>query len=438
MLTLNDTVQAYVAEFHARAAELDGPAELLDTRRRALSRFREFGFPTTRHEEWKYTSVAQLAKTSFVPTQPTLNGQARELAIAGVADCRLVFVNGRYQPNLSFITALPGGVLVTNLASAFRTQGDLLAAHLTQQARFDEQQVFVALNTALMQDGAFVYLPSGRVVEEPIHVLHISTGEGTPSVSHPRNLVILEDDAQTTIIESYVGLNGGAYFTNAVTELVAGERTVIDHYKVELESNSAFHIATQQSRQGTGSNFSTHNISFGGALVRNDINATLAGRGSEATVNGLYVVGGRQHVDNHTGIDHAQPHCNSHELYKGVIAGSATGVFNGKIFVRRDAQKTDAKQTNQNLLLSRDATINTKPQLQIYADDVKCTHGATVGQLDADALFYLRTRGIPRVEAEALLTFAFASDLLGRIKIAPLRTMLEAELFQRLPKEARA
>jgi Fe-S cluster assembly protein SufD len=321
--------------------------------------------------------------------------------------------------------------------------------HLARYARYRDR-AFVALNTALMEDGAYVRIPRGVIVEEPIHLLFVgSAADGAPAVSHPRILIVAEENSQATVIETFVGVgdgvgrptpglpDGGVYFTNAVTEIVAAENAVLDHYRVQRESETAFHIATQWVQQARSSNFASHAISLGGALVRTDITAVLDGPGIESTLNGLYVVGGQQHVDTHTAIDHAQPHCNSHELYKGILDGRATAVFNGKIFVRQDAQKTDAKQTNQNLLLSRDAVIDTKPQLEIFADDVRCTHGATVGQLDADALFYLRSRGIDAAEARALLTYAFASDILGRIKVAPLRTALEELLFTRLPSIAR-
>src|SRR5262249_35960865 len=239
-------------------------------------------------------------------------------------------------------------------------------------------------------------------------LFYSTTGE--PAVAHPRSLVVAGTSSQLTLVETYAGRDGEVYFTNAVTEVVAGENAVLDHYKVQRESRAAFHVATTQVRQARSSNFSSHFIGLGGGLVRNEVRALLDAEGCECTVNGLYVAGGRQHADNHTVIDHARPHCASHELYKGILDGHAHGVFNGKIFVREDAQKTDAKQTNQTLLLSDDAVINTKPQLEIYADDVKCTHGATVGQLDAESLFYLRARGIGLDEARSLLIFAFAND----------------------------
>jgi Fe-S cluster assembly protein SufD len=455
MPTLTRETETYLAQF----AELEkrlaghGPASLLPLRREAIARFAELGFPTTRDEEWKYTSVAPLTRTVFQPARRELGAASPErLPFGQITRCRLVFVNGWLAPQLSTLEAggrseatqgathLPRGVTVRSLADALENEFGCVEAHLARGAQYRDH-AFVALNTALMEDGAFVRIARGAVVEEPIHLLFLGTAGDTPSVSHPRVLIVAEENSQATVLETYACVDNGAgtqpYWTNAVTEIVAAENAVLDHYKTQRESETAFHVATMWVRQARSSNFSSHSISLGGALVRNDITAVLGGPGIESTLNGLYVVGGRQHVDNHTAIDHAHPHCNSHELYKGILDGHATGVFNGKIFVREDAQKTDAKQTNQNLLLSRDAVIDTKPQLEIFADDVRCTHGATVGQLDADALFYLRSRGIGEAEARGLLTYAFASDILGRIKVPPLRSALEELLFSQLPSTAR-
>jgi Fe-S cluster assembly protein SufD len=407
------------------------PLSLL--RREAFARFAALGFPTTRDEEWKYTNVAPIARTQFRLPERAEDSAAR-WALRGEAACRLVFVNGILTPALSSAGPLLGGARVGNLAQLSASE-ERITRHLARYATF-EQRAFTALNTALAADGAFVYLPRGVVLEEPIELLFVATGETEPIVAHPRVLIVAEESSQATVIERYTGDDGAVYFTNSVTEIVLGENAVLDHYRVQQEGKGAFHIATQQLYQSRSSNFTSHAIQLGGDLVRNDLNALLDGEGIECTLNGLYVVGGRQHSDTHTAIDHAKPHCNSHELYKGILDGHGTGVFNGKIFVRQDAQKTDAKQTNQNLLLSDDATINTKPQLEIFADDVRCTHGATVGQLDRDALFYLRSRGLGEVEARSLLTYAFASDILERIRVEPLRRELESRLFERLPKSA--
>ncbi|MDW8366551.1 MAG: Fe-S cluster assembly protein SufD, partial [Abditibacteriales bacterium] len=392
--TMKPETQIYLAHFEALKKRLDanGLLPLSALRHRAMERFAALGFPTLKHEEWKYTNVAPIARVAFQPTERGGSAvQERDLKPLGdVMRCRLVFVNGHFAPHLSTLDALPSGVRAGSLADALRSDSATVEAHLAQYAAFDHHP-FVALNTALMEEGAFVHVRRGAVVEEPIHLLLVSTPNGAPWVAHPRHLIVLDENSQATVVETYIGsgwtaTEGCPYFTNAVTEIVVGENAVLDHIKVQRESAAAFHIATVQLQLSRSSTVTSFSISLGGALVRNDINAVLGGEGAEATLNGLYVASGTQHVDHHTLIVHAQPHCPSHELYKGILDGKATAVFNGKIHVRPGAQKTDAKQTNQNLLLSRDATINTKPQLEIYADDVRCTHGATVGQLDADAL----------------------------------------------------
>jgi len=282
-----------------------------------------------------------------------------------------------------------------------------------------------------------VYLPKGTLLEAPIHLIFVSAPSDAPIVSHPRTLVVAGEGSQASVIESYVGLGGGSYFTNAVSEILVGANAHLTHYKLQREGDGAFHVGTVAARQQADSTFTSHSVSFGGLLVRSDTNATLDAEGSTCTLNGLYMVAGRQHVDHHTLIDHRKPHGSSRELYKGVLDGHATGVFNGKVFVRPDAQKSDAGQVNKNLLLSEGATMNTKPQLEIFADDVKCSHGATIGRLDADAIFYLRARGIGAAAARNLLTYAFANELLNRMDVEPIRRQLEAVLSSRLHDQLR-
>jgi Fe-S cluster assembly protein SufD len=296
-----------------------------------------------------------------------------------------------------------------------------------------DRNAFIALNTAFLDGLHFTRVPSGKVIEQPIEISH-TAGPGTALPHyHPRTLIVVGANAHCTIIETYQGT--GSYFTNAVTEIVVGDSAVVDHYKIQEESREAFHIATMQVTLGRSANFTSHSISIGGALVRNDANATLS-EGTEATLNGLYIVNGRQHVDNHTQIDHAKPHGTSHEVYKGILDGNASAVFNGRIIVRKDAQKTDSKQTNKNLVLSDDAVIDTKPELQILADDVRCTHGATIGQLDAEALFYLQSRGIGKSQARDVLTYAFAQDIIDRVKVPALKDHLEKVLFEKFHERA--
>jgi Fe-S cluster assembly protein SufD len=363
---------------------------LQELRRSAFQRFSDVGFPTTHDEEWRFTNVAPIARCSFSPL-PTPIG----------------------------FRGVPDGVETPRPEKA--------APYLARLASCDRNP-FVALNTAFLKDFVFLWIPAGTIVAEPIRLEFLLSGGAKPSVTHPRVLVVAGENAHCTIVESYVG--GGSYFTNAVTEIVAGDGSVIDHYKLQRESLKAFHVATLQAQVGRGASFSTHNISFGAALTRNDVGAELA-EGAEATLNGLYIAAGSQHVDNHTVIDHAKPHGTSHELYKGILDGHAAGVFNGRIIVRKDAQKTDSKQTNKNLVLSDDAVIDTKPELQIFADDVRCTHGATIGQLDPEALFYLQSRGIGSLDARALLTYAFAQDVVDRIKVKTLRDSLERVLYEK-------
>jgi Fe-S cluster assembly protein SufD len=352
--------------------------------------------------------------------------------LAEGAAARLVFVNGRLSARLSSLGELPAGVIVASLAEALEKAPDKVEPWLGQHARFDDHP-FVALNTAFLRDGALVWVPRGVIVEKPIHLMFVSSSTGTePIVTFPRNLFVAGENSQVTLVETYAG--EGAYFTCPVTELVAGPASVVDHYKVQIESREAFHMATFQIEAERSCTPSSHSISIGGALVRNDVNAVLDGEGIDCILNGLYLAEGRQVIDNHMRVEHAKPHCASHELYKGVLDGAARSVFNGLIHVHPGAQKTDAKQSNRNLLLSSSAIANSNPQLEIFADDVKCTHGSTVGQLDEDAIFYLRSRGIGQEAARSLLTYAFASDIVERIKVEPVRRDLEEFLFARLPQ----
>lgn len=418
----------YSARHEAFLNEQSEATWLRDLRGRAIARFAELGFPTTRHEEWKYTDTRPIAafETGDAPS-PNGHASVEKWQLDGAH--RLVFLAGRFAPELSQLQALPDGVTVCSLAEALSRDSEIVQQNLARYAEF-EDAAFVALNTAFFQDGAFIHVPQNVVVETPIHLLFL-TPDGM--LSQPRNLFLIGDNSQITIVEEYAAKSvQGRGFTNGVTEISAGKNAQIDHYKVTTEGEAAFHVGTMQVQQDRDCNFSSHSITFGGQIVRHQANAVMGESGIETTLNGLYVGGGDQVIDNHTVMDHAQPHCNSHELYAGVLAGRARGVFNGKIFVRLDAQKTDAKQTNRALLLSSDAEIDAKPQLEIFADDVKCTHGATVGQLDEDALFYLRARGINQHDAQDILTYAFAGEIIERVQVAPLRERLEQALFAKL------
>ena len=433
----------YRAEYeHAAAARRrDEPAWLARTREQAFDRFLSLGFPTTRDEEWRFTSVTPLAQVPFAlgaaPVNEDTPARVAPFRLPVPTAAELVFVNGFFVPALSHVNALPDGAVIDDLPIALTT----VSRHpvVTRLAAFD-RRAFTALNTALFSDGVFICLPAQVSVSAPIHVLYLSTDErsGRPVMSHPRVAVAIGEQSQACVVETYAGASPGPYFTNAVTEISLGEQAVLDHYKLQHESEQAFHIGTMHVRADRAANFTSHSISLGGSLVRNEVIAALEGEGVECTLNGLYLADGQRLVDNHTTIDHARPHCGSREVYKGILADRARGVFNGKIIVRPDAQKTDAKQTNRALLLSEDAQINTKPQLEIFANDVKCTHGAAVGQLDDEAIFYLRSRGLSEPQARQILIQAFLGEVLHRIPSAAVRTAVDHMVGQAFTSRLRA
>ncbi|MBA3725918.1 MAG: Fe-S cluster assembly protein SufD [Armatimonadetes bacterium] len=434
MLDLNSKVSAFESAFDEAQPELNaiGFGEM---RRSAMARFLELGIPTTKDEEWKFTSAREIAETEFdfSPTKVDVDLSRMDKVAFGTGGPLLVFVNGAFSVEHSRVDGLPEGVIVKSLRRALSEDASIVEKHLGKVIDLDES-AFTALNTAFFEGGYFVFVPKNTIVEQPIYVAFIAASSGMPAISHPRNLLVVENHAQASVVESYIG-DAGASFVNAVTECVAGEDAVLEHVKLQLGSTEALHVTSMQIVQGRASNVKSTVVTMGGKLVRNDTNSVLAGQGCECTINGLYVGHGDQHIDNHTRLDHAQPNCPSHELFKGVLADKSSAVFNGKIIVRRIAQKTDSKQSNMNLLLSDDAVINTKPQLEIFADDVRCTHGATIGRLDEDALFYLRSRGIDKTDARNLLIYAFASDVIDRIKIPELRESLEDMLFERFAEK---
>ncbi|MGK2858679.1 MAG: Fe-S cluster assembly protein SufD [Thermoanaerobaculia bacterium] len=432
MTNILETTDSAVDRLAGLHASLDGSSTLVDELRLGgLARFRELGFPTTKQEEWIYTNVAPIARTEFRLAERR-SGLLDLTAIApySLADeaaLELVFVNGHYSDSLSR-TLVPTPVTARSLAAMLAERADVVAPHLVAQ-----DGAFTALNTAFLHDGAYISIPEGRVIERPIHLLFISTPLATPQMTSPRIVIVAGRSAEARVVESYVGLGDAIYLTNVVTEIVAGENSRIDHTKVQLESEQAFHVSLTSVRQARDSHVFSHAIQLGGALVRNEIHATLDGEGSECQLDGLFVLRGSQHVDNHTVIDHAKPHATSEEFYKGVLDGRSRGIFDGKIIVRKDAQKTSSRQTNNNLLLSNEAIIDSKPQLEILADDVKCTHGSTIGQIDEEALFYLQSRGVGRTEARGILTFAFASEIVGRLTVETLKSRLETALLGRIP-----
>ena len=425
-----DWYQSRFADFEQNLnGEAQSPVHQL--RRDAIAHFTATGFPTNRDEEWRFTNIAPLTRIDF-----ELAAKTDEPATANIAPLRYglpgpVFVDGHFAPSLSQLDALPQGVVVKNLRAAFNEDADLVSRYIGQDA-MSEEQAFTALNTAFVQDGVLIYLPQGTVLDTPLHTLFLSTGAKANAVSHPRVLVVAEAHAEATLVESYAGLGVEVYLTNSVCEINVGENASIDHYRVQREAPTAFHISATHVREARSARFRSTSITLGGSLTRNHVHTALMGEGIDSTLNGLYIENGSQHVDNHTLIEHAQPNCQSHEFYKGVLDDEASGVFRGKIHVHQAAQKTDAYQANQNLLLSDSAKIDTKPQLEIYADDVKCSHGATIGQLDADAIFYLRSRGIGHREALRVLTRAFVGEVLDRVRIDGLRDELDRLVTERL------
>jgi Fe-S cluster assembly protein SufD len=401
---------------------------LRELREGAFARFCEVGFPTTRMEDWRFTNVSPIAQAGF---QLARNGsslvskqQIEPYRIEGSA-CLLVFVNGHFAPELSALPKLPAGVRVDSLARQIAECPRDIETHLGRYLN-THRDPFCALNTAFLEDGAYVSIRRGTVMEAPIHLLFVSAGQSTPLMNHPRNLVVAEDGSQIAVVEEYVSLDNTVGFCNSATELVAGDDTIVSHTMIERENTEAFNTSTLRIQQGRNANVASHSVLIGGALVRNNVHPVLAGEGGECLINGLFIGSGHQHLDNYMLVEHAGPHTGSRQFYNGILDQHAHGVFHGRIVVHKDAQKTDAKQTNRNLLLSNDAQIDTKPQLEIFADDVKCTHGATIGQIEEDALFYLRSRGIGEVSARQLLLLAFASECLERMKDWSTRAHVEA------------
>jgi Fe-S cluster assembly protein SufD len=416
------------------------PEWLAGLREREFARFVELGPPAPKLESWKYTSAAPLARTAFRRAEPVpIAAVARAVGELRLPDSiELVFVNGRLSRELSTPAPLRPGLTVRSLGGALESDPSMIEPHLGRIAA-DGTEPFEALNAALFEDGAFVSIAPGTVVEQPIHLLFFSVGGRSPSALHPRNLIVAGAGSEATVVETWAGSAGDApAWTNAATEIRCEDGAVFEHYKVEREAPSAFHVHSIRAEQGRSSRFVSHNVSVGGRLVRTDLAVRLAAEGADCVLNGLFYGTGARHVDNHTTIDHAMPHGTSRELYKGILDGRSRGVFYGKIIVRPDAQKTDAMQTNKNLLLSREALVNSTPALEIHADDVKCKHGSTIGQLDPDALFYLRSRGLGEADARALLLYAFAADLASRMRVAPVRRWLETFLGLRLAETGEA
>jgi Fe-S cluster assembly protein SufD len=421
----------YQAAFRALAPTV---AWLELVRGSAMDRFEQLGFPSLTDEEWKYTNLASLAKESFVPATANeeISGDVKRHAYPETATAHVVVVNGFLREDLSVTTGLENVVAVDLFnAGADARYNKIVRKYLARNAGYHNNGL-TALNTALLQSGVFIWIPKNVELETPIQITFVANPSARSSANFPRVLVVAEENSSATVIENFVSNDAKPYFTNAVTEVVVKDGARLDHYRLQRESHNAFHVSTTSAELGRASRYDTTSINLGAQLARHDVSVVMDHEGAETSVDGLYMVGADQHTDTHSVIDHKQPHCNSHQLYKGILDGNGRAVFNGKVFVREGAQKTDAMQTNKNLLLSNKARVDTKPQLEIFADDVKCAHGAAVGQIDPEELFYLETRGIAPELGRSLLTYGFAEEVIGKIKLASIRSELDEVVLRQL------
>jgi Fe-S cluster assembly protein SufD len=431
--------QRFVAQFDefSRDGARSAPSRVNAMRTRAMESFATLGFPTTKNEDWHFTSVSPITESEFTFVLAA-TGDVRESDLTQFAfgdDWHTaVFVNGRFAPELSSLDALDSGLRFVPLADAWTSAPDL-AKRVGTIVSAPERHAFTQLNTAFMPDGAVVHVGRDVRVLHPIHLVFVTDANAAKTVMYPRNLIVLERGAKATVVESYVSLSDATYLTNAVTEVAVDDGATLEHYKIQRESRRAFHVGTAEARQGRDSHYISFSFATGAELSRTNVYTNLDGEGCGATLNGLYMLDGDQHCDHQTRIEHTQPNCFSREVYKGVLDGRSHGVFNGKVYVHPIAQKTDGKQTNNTLLLSKDARVDTKPQLEIFADDVKCTHGATVGRLDEMALFYMKSRGVNAETARRLLVYAFAAGVVETIEQPELREVLERITLERFVKE---
>ncbi len=437
MVQAAEIMEQYAAAFDRFSKQRSGkePDWMTQIRKDAFSYFQEIGFPHTRMEEWRHTPIAPWINREYSLRESgdsTIQAaDIQDYNSARLDAYRLVFINGWFDAALSDLKKIPEGVRIESIAAVLRSEPARLEPYLARKGSY-ENRPFAALNTAFMQDGVYLHIPNNTKLEKPVHLFYYSAPGSDYPVSYPRNVIVAGKSSQAIVIESYAGPAGGEYFINAATEVSVGANAIVEHCKIQRESERAFHVTFSQAHLDHDSRYTHHSIALGGSLVRNDLVSLLDGEGIYCTLNGLSMVDGERHVDNHTWIHHARPHCESHELYKNILDDRGTGVFNGRIFVAKDAQKTDAKQTNQSLLLSDEAEINSMPQLEIYADDVKCTHGSTTGHLEEEAIFYLQARGVDRQAARALLTYAFASEIVNQIGVEAIREEMDRFLHAKL------
>jgi Fe-S cluster assembly protein SufD len=424
----------YADAFDAVTREARVPDPIQALRQAGFDRFAELGFPTTKNEDWHYTSVNEIADQEFtLLTARTDDVQEAQLAPftfgeAGAQWPTIVVVNGRYAPHLSSLRDIPDGVRVETLAESW-ARSKSLASEVGRLANIDA--AFTALNTAFLYDGVYIEIAKEAELTQPIHILYVTDATAAKAMIHPRTVIVAGRHSKATVIESYASVSDAMHFTNAVTEVTVTRGANLTHHKIQREGMRAFHVGTIEVKQAQDSHYQSFSFATGAALSRTNIYTSLDGEGCGATLNGLYMIGGEQHCDHQTQIVHAQPNCFSREVYKGILDDRSHGVFNGKVYVHPIAQKTDGKQTNNTLLLSENAKVDTKPQLEIFADDVKCTHGATIGAIDRQALFYMKSRGIDTARATQLLTYAFAADVLETIALDPLRLELERLTLER-------
>ncbi len=433
-----DLKQQLVADFQANESRLNGETKtpVHQTRREAMQNFEKLGFPTIKHEEWKYSNVNSLVKQAFDFNVKTEFGseELETLAIPNLEGNILYFINGIYNPSLSRIVSPENQLQILSFGQAVKENPSLLDAYFAKYANYQDD-AFTALNTAFAHDGVVVNVPAGKVVEQPIILRFITDARIANAASQPRNLIVVGKNAEVKMAEAFRTIGENGSFTNIVTEIVIDENANVQYYKVQNETEKAYHIGTTQVSQKANSHFYAVTVTVNGGFVRNNLNIVLDGQNCEAFMYGLYFPNGKQHIDNHTLVDHAKPNSYSNELYKGVLQDKSTGVFNGKIFVRDGASKTNAYQSCRNVVLSDEASMNTKPQLEIYNDDVKCSHGTTTGKLNDEALFYMRSRGIPKAEAMTLLMYAFCEDVISEIKIEPIRAYLEGVIADKLAQK---
>jgi Fe-S cluster assembly protein SufD len=428
--------EVFASAFDALTREARVPDAIQALRQAGFDRFAELGFPTTKNEDWHYTSVNEIADQEFtLLTARTDDVQEAQLAPFAFVEQHwptVVVVNGRYAPHLSSLRDLPGGVTVETLAESW-SRSKSLSSEVGRIASIDA--AFTALNTAFLYDGVFIEIAKDAELSQPIHIMYVTDATAAKAMIHPRTVIVAGRNSKASIVESYVSLSDAMHLTNAVTEVTVTRGANLSHYKVQREGQRAFHVGTIEVKQAQDSHYQSFSFAIGAALSRTNIYTSLDGEGCGATLNGLYMIGGEQHCDHQTQIIHAQPNCFSREVYKGILDDRSHGVFNGKVYVHPIAQKTDGKQTNNTLLLSENAKVDTKPQLEIFADDVKCTHGATIGAIDRQALFYMKSRGIDAVTATQLLTYAFAADVLETIELEPLKVELERLTLDRFTGE---